>query len=71
MFAAAAAANVGGAAARCWKYSSSVISVVLPGVAVERGEDPVVNGSHGREEGGGVKDNDNNEYHKGGGRRQL
>jgi hypothetical protein len=37
------------------------------GVAAKRGEDPAVNGGHGREEGGGTKDNDNNNYHKGGG----
>jgi hypothetical protein len=42
-----------------------VISVAPPGVAFERGEDPVVDGSHGGEEGGGVEANDNDEYHKG------
>jgi hypothetical protein len=41
-----------------------VISVTPPGVAVERGEDPVVDGSHGREEGGGVEDVDDDEYHR-------
>ncbi len=48
-------------------YSSSVISVVPPDIAAKRGEDPVVDGSHGREEGGGVKDDDDNKYHKEGG----
>jgi hypothetical protein len=40
-----------------------VISVAPPGVAVERGEDPVVDGSHGGEEGGGVDDDDDDKYH--------
>ncbi len=44
-----------------------MISLAPPGVAVERGEDPVVDGSHGGEEGGGIKDNDNDEYLEGGG----
>jgi hypothetical protein len=51
---AAAAANIVGAAARGWRYSSSVISVAPPGVSIKRGEDPVVDGSHGGEEGGGL-----------------
>jgi hypothetical protein len=54
------------AAVRHWRYSSSMISVVLPGVATERGEDPAVNGSHGGEEGGGNKDDNKYEYHDGG-----
>jgi hypothetical protein len=41
-----------------------VISVAPPGVAIERGEDPVVNESHGREEGGGVEDDDDDEHHR-------
>ncbi len=44
-----------------------MISIVPPGVAVERGEDPMVNGSHSGEEGGGIKDDNDNEYHEGGG----
>jgi hypothetical protein len=44
-----------------------MISVMLPGVAAERGEDPVVDGSHGGEEGGSIEDKDNDEYHEGGG----
>ncbi len=32
-----------------------MISIGLLGVAAERGEDPVVDGSHGGEKGGGVK----------------
>jgi hypothetical protein len=59
--AAATATNVGGATARCWRYSSSVISVAPPGVAAERGEDPVVDGSHGGEQGGGVEDDEDDE----------
>ncbi len=64
---AAAAADVGGAATCRWRYFFSVISVALPGVAAERGEDPMVDGSHGREEGGDVKDDNDGEYHEGGG----
>ncbi len=41
-----------------------MISVALLGVAVERGEDPVVDGSHGGEEGGGVKDDNDDEHHR-------
>ncbi len=44
-----------------------MISVMPPGVAAKRGEDPVVDGSHGREQGGGAKDDDDDEYHEGGG----
>ncbi len=44
-----------------------MISVAPPGVAAEKGEDPVVDGSHGGEEGGGVEDVDDDEYHEGGG----
>ncbi len=47
-----------------------MISVALFAVASERVEDPVVDGSHGRDEGGGVKDDDNNECHEGGGGRR-
>jgi hypothetical protein len=43
-----------------------MISVAPPGVAAEKGEDPAVNGSHGREEGGGIEDNNDDEYHEGG-----
>ncbi len=43
-----------------------MISIMPPGVAAKRGEDPAVDGSHGREEGGGVEDDDNDKYHKGG-----
>ncbi len=62
-----AAADVVGAVAHRQRYSSSVISIALPGFAAKRGEDPAVNGSHSGEEGGGVKDDDNDKYHEGGG----
>ncbi len=57
--AAAIGANIGSAAACCQRYFSSVISAAPTGVAIKRGEDPVVNRSHSREEGGGIKDDDN------------
>ncbi len=62
--AAAADADVGGAAARHWRYSSSVISIAPLGVAVERGEDTVVDESHDGEEGGGVEDNNDDKHHR-------
>ncbi len=58
---------VAAAAMHRWRYSSSVISVALLGVAAERGGDPTVNRSHGGEEGGGIKDDDDDKYHDGGG----
>jgi hypothetical protein len=45
-----------------WRYSFSVISVAPAGVAAKGGEDPAVDGSHGREERGDVEDNNDNEY---------
>ncbi len=45
-----------------------MISVAPP--YIKRGEDPVVDGSHGGEEGRGVEDNNDDKYHKGGGRRR-
>ncbi len=41
-----------------------MISIAPPGVAVKRGEDPVVDGSQGGEEGGGVEDDNDNEHHR-------
>jgi hypothetical protein len=40
--------------------TANSVSLDTPGVAAERGEDPAVDGSHGREEGGGIEDDDNN-----------
>ncbi len=40
---------------------ADVIVIAPPGVAAERGEDPTVDGSHGKEEGGGAKDKDDKE----------
>ncbi len=41
-----------------------MISVAPPGVAVEREEDPVVDGSHGGEGGDGVEDDDDDKHHR-------
>jgi hypothetical protein len=68
---AAAPIDISGAVVRPQRYSYSMISIVLPGVAAKKGEDPAVNGSYGREKGGGVEDNNNNKCREGGGRRQL
>jgi hypothetical protein len=40
---------------------ADVIVVAPPGVAAERGEDPAVDGSHGKEEEGGIEDDNDNE----------
>ncbi len=46
--------------------TANPVPLDAPGVAAERGEDPTVDSSHGGEEGGGIKEDNNNEYHKGG-----
>jgi hypothetical protein len=48
-----------------------VITVVPADIAAKRGEDPAVNGSHGREEGGGIKEDDNNKYLEWGGEEAV
>ncbi len=45
--------------------TANSVPLDAPGVAAKRGEDPAVDGSHGREEGGGVKDNNDGKYHEG------
>ncbi len=47
-----------------------MISIELLDIAAKRGEDPTVDGSHGREEGGGIKDKDDDKSTRGEGRKQ-